>query len=1303
MSKNVRKILSLLSLILLALFLTAAIPVMCFKHDSGMQTPIAVADEVQPADDAEKTEVSNPADLSVNFNGYAWSPDETLKKNFTFGKILRAGEEVKEAKDAGDYTVYVTPAENCVWKEDGSTTEKTFTLTITPVKLTWEYGAEETTELYREFKYSWNSNRIYEVTAKFVNTTYGREKPYEENSQRYNKDFIIIKDGDTENPIKYNVSDAGTYTFTAVDAENYENPTFTIKILPAEVNIGDNLRWVLVTFSTDLNSARVYEYSYNEVGSTEVKKFYSATPTTHAPNDDWENWKDMSLYEYTYNEVESTEVKTYYSDVELTEAPNENWENWKCVYAPEPGIKDNKTVFSYRENVKNAIKLYNDSGAMAYFEVKYGGDTEAVAPGKYVATAVIKATSNYTLTYNPSGDMGMTIVDNNDGTYSITKVWYVLQYFNEFIASSSGGETRSKEEYTFPASWAFGAIPDDVDAPCVAHGDEIKFGLGDNTVCRGDFTQPDGYALAVDDDGVFERVLKVNILSGEYQINYAESTVAWQNGSKDIVTFTLMSGDEVICKDQPRSKFAYYVNRYMPVGKYSITFTAKTVSFSANHTDWWSGVAGANCGSEYIGTDISFDFEVYAETGDYDDTLLNFNGNDSATPLEVDFAVINGDYTNFFAVAAEKVTAAGAISKSDVLASDTYWSTVADDYFDENPYLTLSITAENAEYLATSAEKWSELVPQVGTYTFYYQLNMRNYTSQAAENGGKYVTIVLYETLDIPEFVNAEYTGEAQAVLPAVEDARYTVSDNVQTEKGAYKATLTLLDPVHYRWKGVEGAVCQADYEITKAANKWVTELKLENYQWNSFDANVNLIYGTIAAGTPVFKVTIDEEGLTTVEGLASFTATDGIVSAEAEAVFKSLKVGTYHLWASAEETELYRPIENAHCAFTVELAENGWVTEPGIKEWADGDQPNLPYAAPLYGTVTFKIVAEDDETQVYYDSVSGVNKLATLRAGRYLLIASVEGTEDTYKGIEVTKAFIVSSSLEMLLKIFLIIIIVILVCAVIVLVILLLILKHKKGGNNGDDHHAEPHKEAHHEEEHKEKHHKEIHHEAASRIVEEEGQSEDPEEKHPVAEQIALDELVGEQPVEEEPTAEEEIADEPAEEQPEAVEEPVEEEQPAEEESADEPEEPQPLYEQPVYQEPMYQPMYDMYGRPMYDMYGRPMYQQVYRQQPVEQPLYEEEEPEAVEEPDTTEPEQPEETDVDEPATDEPVTEQSVEEQPVSEEPAAEEPEAEESVEETAAEEPVAEQPEAVEEPAAEEPSADEQAPEDGDNGEAE
>lgn len=960
MDGNSSKILKVLLLIIFAFFISAALPVVYY----GNVTDTATADGQSQPSDGGVTEVQLIQPQTVVYSGNAYVPDGEY---YTITKIENVdGELVENAVDAGGYTVYVTPSENCVWAGEGGAAEKSYALTIEKAALQWYYPDNTADNLlenpHTEVKYSeQRRNLIDNVWA------YGAQGTEYNNKQRSN--FVIIKDGNEDSPITKNVIDAGTYTFTVTDAQNYTNPTFTLIITPIEVDIGKhvNLQWVTDTATPrGLASGNIYSYNYNVRGSEETQEAYTMLKTEKSPFANWENW-------------------------------SANGEN--DTYAA-------NAIVAFREDAVCKIKLNRDSGTMAYFKAEYGGVTAADKSGKYTAEAVISPVANYIMTYSSDSALNMTVIPLADGSYKITKTWYLVHYINEFLAETSA-QTQTKEEYIFPSGWTFGQFPEGgISAPCLAHGDEIRM----KNMLDGGYVQPDGYTL--DADGV--RVLEI---SGDTVV-YAEGAEDWATGANDLVTFTIMCGDATVCVNRPRSELAYYVNAYMPVGSYSITFRAKRVSLGGSHNEWWNGMAGMDCGSEYLAITAEFGFQVSAAALDYDDSALNFYLNQTAAPFEVNIASLASNFNAFFGVTDGKITF-NAVTNRDAAASETYWATVADSYFGAAPVLKFRLDGVGGDqYYYKTAPEWSEWIDKTGSYTVYYLVSLPNYESvpSGEDANTKYFTVNVYEEIELPvlKMSKLQWTGQARAVEATVSDYRYVLTGNVQTDLGEYEAVFTLTDAVRYRWKGAEGAVYKVEWSIVnKPANSWASgSPEIVGWKWSGFDTAVNTIRAAATDGFPVFAVTYDAEGMQFADGLENFTA-DGLgrVSAEIGALLNALPAGEYYLWAAVAETEDFAELSPAPYAFGVELAENVWTVAPAVSGWKVGETPVIPSAETaqsLYGTPNFKIVSEADGQDVYYDTVSSIDRISAMAAGRYILVATVAANEQAYCGLTAELPFAV-------------------------------------------------------------------------------------------------------------------------------------------------------------------------------------------------------------------------------------------------------------------------------------------------------
>ncbi|MGN0824494.1 MAG: hypothetical protein ACI4MB_05435 [Candidatus Coproplasma sp.] len=975
MLKKLRKSVIAFLVAVPAICACSAIAFTALNHFDSGETIVAEAES--------GTVVTEVGDVIRTFNGTAYYGPDNNKYWVT--KVLDGdGAELEEAEiygvtQVGEYTFCYTPntGQGCVWA-DGSVDEKNFKVTITQATLLWKFIDRTTTvdvaDAYKEVKYTESrSNYISKVYAECNNLAYNKS------SDSDSKGVTIVKNGETT--IKKNVVDAGTYTFTVAeeDIENYKNPTFTLKILPMEIDIGKsvNLNWTVEdAVNESLANGNVYCYTYNLRGSEKVVSVYTTLKLSKAPFSNWENW---------------------------TEDESDN------AYLIEG-------IAAYKEDRLTKIKLYRDSGSLQLYNAVYSGECSATESGKYVAKAVITPVDNYVLTYTPSDTQkNMTIMPLEDGAYEITKTWYVAYYVNEFMSQTSF-ENGAKTEYAFPQQWTFGELNEEITAPCLAHGDEVRMSrLVPDCYAKLDDVSYDGYYL--DNLTDHERIL---VISGG-EIVYGDGMEEWESGEKDLVTFSIVRDDgTTVCINELRSKLSYYVNTYMPVGKYTITFRAKNVGINETHLDWWDGNRGSNCGNVYFGITASYDFEVTAQELSYTDNLSFYNKADKS-PIELNLNTLSGNLDAFFALAYDRFEYS-AITKADVLESQTYWSTVVDAYYGDTIELRFKLKgSDDDNYYSKYSTVWdnriSKLTPE--SYYLYYTINMPNYVSvpQERDLDKYYFEVTVFEEVELPRLVlyALQYTGSPRTVQVYQIDDRYSITGGTNTEKGEYKVKFALSNPILNHWMGAEGAVYELDWSIVdKPQNGWVEggELHLVDWFWNGFNRENNVITAIPKSGEPVFSITTDEVGQNFIEGLSAFTIDNaGRIPYDKGVLLAALPVGEYYLWSSIVETETHAPFVSTSYKFTVKQAQNAWVNEPKLNSWKVGETPDLSGingASPLYGTAVYKIVSEFDEGQIYYDSASGLNDTSEMPVGRYYLIATVEGNAAAYSGLTLKQSVLV-------------------------------------------------------------------------------------------------------------------------------------------------------------------------------------------------------------------------------------------------------------------------------------------------------
>lgn len=887
MSKKIRRILTTVNAALLACVLIAALAVLGALYIRPNDAS-ARAENVAIAE-ADGRVVPYPEDSFMDYMGQYYQANTNYYKVLSIVNDKDEDVTVIGARNAGVYKITVSPIDGFIF-ENGEN-EWTYTLTINKIALLWTLGEQSTQEDVSEFEIRFafpGTNYIDRVTATAFERVSGKViVTYVHSHLPSDYNISVTKGGNVVN----SAISVGRYEFAVTDGYNYTNPECTLDITPQEVNIGSsiNLFWGSGG-TTQLTSAEIFKYSYVKEGKAEVSMAYASRPLASAPLSGWNEWES----EGSLNAVNS--------------------------------------VVAYREGFEWTVSLNNSYN---YYDVEYGGVTKAEESGEYVVTAKIKATGNYLLVYNPDSARADMKIEYNgrEDCYEITKKWYVVLYFNSFISQSSADEERIVPYTRFApdGGWAFGSFSESgVTLPCIEHGDEIRmYYLGKSD------GQPSGFQLVVDG---------VSITVGyDMELSFSgENASDWESGDKDVVVFTLYDGEgNIICKDQPRSKFGYYFNDFMPVGAYSVVFTAKDVEFGSGgtHKHWWNGNYGgptAQCSTIYSGVEISFEFEVYEAELEYDDSAFNFYGNSDPTTLYVNLSDIEFDYAAFFGAASGRLVSS-ALTLSSAKNSGTYWGEdgVAEKFFDSSVYMTFKFKGDEGDgYYGESDSVWDNLISRsaVGTYYLYYRIHAKNYVGAPAESQleTKYFRVCVYEVIDIPQLTPTQlrYTGEPQTVLPVTQDDRYEISENTAINVGAYKAKLTLSDPEHYRWRGVDGAVCEVDFAILKIVNDWLedgTPAVSGGWKSGAFSATEHLFFAAAMDGVPVFSITTDELGNNFIEGLEAFTVNGNHeVSEEVAALLNSLKSGTYYLWCEVAETQNYTAVERVSFTFIIEPARVG-------------------------------------------------------------------------------------------------------------------------------------------------------------------------------------------------------------------------------------------------------------------------------------------------------------------------------------------------------------------------------------------
>ncbi|MDE6586273.1 MAG: hypothetical protein K2K80_06310 [Clostridia bacterium] len=784
----------------------------------------------------------------------------------------------------------------------------------------------------------------------------------EEGNQIPAENITVTKGSETVTEVK----DIGVYTFTVGNDDNlYTNTVFTLEIIVKEVDLcnGLNMQWEIASGS----------------GASLA---------------------DGDVYCYLYYEKTNGPAKYYYSTNEVALAPNASWIGWQPVKDESKSVIHSLVGYIAKSSgCRIRLTRDQDYGEGYYYNATYSSVCEAKESGKYVARAVVgPASENYKLLTNRTDEAmkslngrGVTIDRNDDGTYTITKTWYIAHFTNEFLDVSSKYVGTEKAVSYKMSSWTFGAFSaDEVNMPLLRHGDELRANMTPYGNTEGRIIeQREGYELKIDGEIIF---FLTNGNNGGLDWNKVECESDWRDGVKDIVTFTLYRGNQLICENQPRRNWEQYINQYTPVGSYRVVFTAVSVNVSY-HYNWWNGgPEGIERNSvDYEGISNAYTFEVFPGKLQIE--------NSSTAAREIEFNSLGGDFSEFFDI---QPTFPNLIDKKTVAAlSNTkyaYWADRADEFYDEAPVLSFHLIRmedKNAYYTADS-EEWNDIINIPDKYVVYYKATMKNY---ASSDDGKY-TVYLYQEVEEPVLSRTSFTynGLEQTANIKGNASIFKISDNSQTDVGTYYAKIEFVNPSAYRWKNKEEDITAPvilKYEI-KPASMPKPVITPREYTGKAQKPDLTII--TDNDGNALYEV-VDTEAFA-----SGYTA-----------------VGTHHIKLKLTDTKNYvwtengKPVPNVTDGiitvdFVITVMQNKWVTNVGIDDWDWSDysrRSNLFSASCLSGTPVEYYVTTDAEGEnkvsklgsftatkgmVTEEIAAELNKLS---CGTYYLWGKVDETEN--------------------------------------------------------------------------------------------------------------------------------------------------------------------------------------------------------------------------------------------------------------------------------------------------------------------
>lgn len=494
-------------------------------------------------------------------------------------------------------------------------------------------------------------------------------------------------------------------------------------------------------------------------------------------------------------------------------------------------------------------------------------------------------------------------------------------------------------------------------------------------------------------------------------VTHADAIEGWTYGDKDVTvsipdewadnasaTFELQRNGTVIKRDITAEQFSDYVNGTMPSGEYIL-------------------IARDGAAGETSVTTSEYEFTVEKA-----DMVFGLSASDVGDGYDIYEWELNvADKSDFFSVFMEKVDVVG-VKLMDV-TPEGYWATVEEQYYGSYTVKYNLDRMHNEQYYTADDDTLRDLI-EPGKYVVYFQVTANNHNDLVDMNDSRRdyrFTVTVYETVPKPLVVDTGlvYTGEK--MLPTVaESPRYRTiysPDDDYASGGYHKIYFELYDSDRYRWEGWEEmeeddqGVYTVIYKIESAQNTWVRVPNIVGWKYDSFDADAIRMPAVPRFGSRVvFTVVTEEQGAgegaepaykLVNDALTAFTAeADGTITDQAVlAALNRLPAGNYFLNAFVEETIDYNVLSE-YVLFTVSKANNAWSDEDEflLPAWVEGKydpDENVISILPMHGAENLKIIITDLDGKEYYNSVSGLNKLKDTKAGKYLLTAWVDETEN--------------------------------------------------------------------------------------------------------------------------------------------------------------------------------------------------------------------------------------------------------------------------------------------------------------------
>ncbi|MCH5142383.1 MAG: leucine-rich repeat domain-containing protein [Clostridiales bacterium] len=237
-----------------------------------------------------------------------------------------------------------------------------------------------------------------------------------------------------------------------------------------------------------------------------------------------------------------------------------------------------------------------------------------------------------------------------------------------------------------------------------------------------------------------------------------------------------------------------------------------------------------------------------------------------------------------------------------------------------------------------------------------------------------------------------------------------------------WQTTLSYQAGTYWLWSHVEGTDnyeglddTETSFIISEGENTWVNAPGVIAWNWDGYDANINLFSGSARSnGEATFTIT-KTKGTKNYLTVSDFVRSSGtaynendikplqlfkyvkdsnVVSAEVAALLKALKPGTYGLTVTVAGGESLSSLTMS-TEFTVGVAENSWIQTPAIRYYSYSEAGAFTAGTAKYGTVSYQITLNGENYGSVMDASTLATELKTLPVGSYVLRSWVDAASD--------------------------------------------------------------------------------------------------------------------------------------------------------------------------------------------------------------------------------------------------------------------------------------------------------------------